>query len=53
MKGCSSCGGAKKPSMPSGKNAPNPFQKSTGIKIGKPAGTFGKPTIKTNFKFGK
>lgn len=52
MKGCSSCGGAKKPTMPSGKNAANPFKKSASVKMSTPAG-FGAAKVRTNFKIGK
>lgn len=37
----------------SGKNASNPFTKSSTVKTTKSAGSFGKPTIKTNFKIGR
>lgn len=50
---CTTCGGGnksvKKMGTPSGKNAPNPFQKSSSVKIGKST-SFGTPKIRTSFK---
>lgn len=54
---CMSCGGSKsatkKIQTASGKNAPNPFKASAGIKIGKATSSFGTAKVKTNFKIGR